>query len=414
MDLSLNIPRYTDKALLGWFSELTKKHAPVNLSISWVGGKNSNDVEKSLQEAPASTYSVIRIRADYNGLSVTLTRPNWSGEKDSPIHDKIAFTNNSLNSGTFLNADEKLEIANFITGKIGGNGALRLSPEGAERFREGLEHQHSVILERLENAAVSQLEANQKHAQKIDEIHAEQRKTLEDEHSNKLKVLAEEKKELERLRAELNDRENTHERRAIRDAINNRIDDRLKNIQFSEGTKLASKKVLSSYIIFLLIIFAANVYFAYQVSNTYVLGVSTSQWIVAHIKSALSALVFIGFATYFMRWLTREYTELANSETAIRNYQLDMERSSWIVEMALEWRKEQSNDIPEPLIRGLTHGLFQDDKKCSHDDDSAADSLASAILGKSARVRLNTGAADIEFDSKGIKSLEKTSLKDKM
>jgi hypothetical protein len=85
--------------------------------------------------------------------------------------------------------------------------------------------------------------------------------------------------------------------------------------------------------------------------------------------------------------------------------ELDIDRASWFVEMAFEWKEEKGEEIPETLIERLTQGLFTD----SGGDHAVepSESLAHAPMG-AARFKVKLpGDIEVEYDRKGVEKLLK-------
>ena len=73
----------------------------------------------------------------------------------------------------------------------------------------------------------------------------------------------------------------------------------------------------------------------------------------------------------------------------------------------MEWRKKENGVIPTELLAALSRNLFQNESKEIEVDLSPADQLASALLGSASKLKINTGVAELEWDGKKVKDLEK-------
>jgi len=107
---------------------------------------------------------------------------------------------------------------------------------------------------------------------------------------------------------------------------------------------------------------------------------------------------------FYIKWRNRWFQKHADEEFKLKRLELDFDRASWLVEMALEWRERGYEDIPLPLIEKLGKNIFESEEK-KEEDKSAADQLASAILGQSSKLRLMTQFGEVELDRKGLKKL---------
>jgi hypothetical protein len=50
----------------------------------------------------------------------------------------------------------------------------------------------------------------------------------------------------------------------------------------------------------------------------------------------------------------------ASAEFLLKQFELDIDRASWVVETAMEWHRDQQAEIPAPLLEGITRNLFSD------------------------------------------------------
>ena len=86
---------------------------------------------------------------------------------------------------------------------------------------------------------------------------------------------------------------------------------------------------------------------------------------------------------------------------------LDIDRASWVVETALEWRRAEKSEIPTPLLEGITRNLFVQ-KDPSTDKTSARDDLASALVGNASQVKMKVGDNEVSIDRKGLTAMRKS------
>ena len=98
----------------------------------------------------------------------------------------------------------------------------------------------------------------------------------------------------------------------------------------------------------------------------------------------------------------------ASFERVLSSTKVDIDRASWVAESLLEWNRESpGREIPHELLLSFTRRLFDWDAKLE-DNQSATDSLASAILGSASKLQIGPNGANIELDSKSIKKLDKS------
>jgi hypothetical protein len=134
--------------------------------------------------------------------------------------------------------------------------------------------------------------------------------------------------------------------------------------------------------------------------------------IAAIIKQVAFTIMFVSTAYFFIRWNNQWFQRHANEEFRLKRMELDIDRASWFVEMAFEWKDEKGEEIPVELIERLTHGLFGDDR--GDHPVEPADSLANALIGAARfKVKLADGM-EVEYDRKGVEKLIRKSPKKKV
>ena len=101
--------------------------------------------------------------------------------------------------------------------------------------------------------------------------------------------------------------------------------------------------------------------------------------------------------------MNRWFEQHAAAEFLLKQFQLDVDRSSWLVETALEWRRAEKTELPAPLLEGIARNLFSTGG--AGDRASAADDLASALVGNASQLKMRFGDNEINFDRKGIERL---------
>jgi hypothetical protein len=124
------------------------------------------------------------------------------------------------------------------------------------------------------------------------------------------------------------------------------------------------------------------------------------------LKQLLLGIGFGSLVVYFIKWNNSWFQRHADEEFRLKRLEIDVDRASWIVEMALEWKERGHSEIPLPLIEKLSANIFETGDR-RPEEKSPADQLASAILGESAKLKLMTTFGEIELDRKGIKELKK-------
>lgn len=115
----------------------------------------------------------------------------------------------------------------------------------------------------------------------------------------------------------------------------------------------------------------------------------------------------VGFVWFFIHWSNRWFQRHADEELRLKRLSLDLDRASWVFEMILDWQKETKQEFPADLLRQLAKNLYTADG-VGGDDVTQADLLAS-LFGAAASLKLKAGGAEVEFDRKSLKTIEKGS-----
>jgi hypothetical protein len=123
--------------------------------------------------------------------------------------------------------------------------------------------------------------------------------------------------------------------------------------------------------------------------------------------------IFSGIATaaaviFYIRWNNAWFHQHANEEFRLKRLDLDIDRASWVVEMALEWKEEKGSEFPSGLADRLSRNLFVDDYQETRHPKHPSEDLASALLGASTSLSMKIpGVGDAVLDRKGIKNFQK-------
>lgn len=235
----------------------------------------------------------------------------------------------------------------------------------------------------------------------------EERQRQQAEHDKNLENLKIQAAELEERRRALDDRDYMHARRGIRGDLQKTIQDRQQKFTLTADTRRLRWPVHAVMLMLLAFLAVVNGIYLEQLVKV---DLQTASWpllLWGFGKQGLAALAFVGVVLYYVRWLNRWFEQHSAAEFWLRQFQLDFDRASWVVESALEWRRDQKTEIPVPLLEGITRNLFLD-RDHSAEKSTAADDLASALVGNASQVKLRVGENEISLDRKGLASLSKT------
>lgn len=119
-------------------------------------------------------------------------------------------------------------------------------------------------------------------------------------------------------------------------------------------------------------------------------------------KQILYSAGLVATILYFIRWQNKWFEQHAQTEFQLKQFELDMERASWIVETSLEWKDAKGTSIPSELLNSLSNNLFRDSKEKNEAVMHPADQLASAIFGTSSMARIKIGDSELQIDPKKL------------
>jgi hypothetical protein len=123
------------------------------------------------------------------------------------------------------------------------------------------------------------------------------------------------------------------------------------------------------------------------------------------IKQIALGLAFASTGVFFIRWNNKWFEKHSTEEFRLKRLEIDIDRASWLVEMAFEWKTEKGTDIPIELINKLGENLFKEDK-VEESPLHPSDQLASAILGAASSVSVKVpGGTEVKLDRKGLNKL---------
>ncbi len=226
--------------------------------------------------------------------------------------------------------------------------------------------------------------------------------SLENDISEAKSELDEREKNLADREEQLNFQAAKAERRKVFQDLKKHLEEWDSNFRISEGT---GKKRWGVRIILGLMtcIFAACAgYFLWltkEQAEGYLLIVS---YLRAGVFLALFASTGFWLVNYEKSWFQRH----ADEEFRLKRLQLDMQRAHWFVELSFQWRDEFESEVPDTLADRMTNGLFLD-RDSAPSPPSNFDSLASTLLGASAKVKLSPSGTEVEIDKKGLKQVKK-------
>ncbi|MEY9883934.1 hypothetical protein [Bradyrhizobium sp. USDA 329] len=212
--------------------------------------------------------------------------------------------------------------------------------------------------------------------------------------------------ELETRRKEIDDRAYMHARRGIRSDLQKTIKGRQEKFTLTPETRNLRLPVHIALIALLIALAAANAATIYSLFSLDIEKAAASVLVWAFGKQTVVTIAFVAALFFYVRWMNRWFEQHASAEFLLKQFELDIDRASWVVETAMEWRRDQQAEIPAPLLEGIARNLFAERSR-PDDEHTAADDLASALVGSASQLKLKLGENELNFDRKGLASLGK-------
>ncbi|MDP4024047.1 hypothetical protein Q8W71_15565 [Methylobacterium sp. NEAU 140] len=231
------------------------------------------------------------------------------------------------------------------------------------------------------------------------------RSELEAEFAAKQDQLELERTKLLEEQKALDDRTNTHARRAIRGELLTTLQKRQASFSVSRDTRSLRWPI---HLVFIVLIVSTFVGTAWSL---YVWGVSSNDVfgtvaITSAIKSVVFTFGFLTTAGLYVSWMNRWFDKHADAQFQTKQFEIDINRASWAVEAALEWKGIQGEQMPDALLMGITKHLFET-SPADNTEYSPLEALASSILGSASNLNLDVNGSKIAFDRKSIASIKK-------
>lgn len=400
------IARYGDRKWLDLFVDAIREGLINSATFYGITGinpqsvTNPDELHELLQFFHKKDSVLLKsVSTDMQGLNITFVRMH-----DSPLYDELQFSWDQRHHQE-LSDEDRAKIISWFTSKV-----LKFDPERgllsgtdvSEIASNELALHHS-ILERLaelqKELAESTVMFNRtiqdnylKEKQKLDEQLAEERTKL-------TKEFEERKLSLDKREVEIDALDNTAARRKIKRDLLEELDRRSKKFELTEKTNKLRRPVNIAFLSLITILIYALV----LVSIAIYTEPGDSYNFYHFLQISGLALSLIGMFVFYIRWLIRWFEQHAQAEFKSKQFQLDIERASWLVETALEWRGSEGEELPNELLESISRNLFSSSDENIDQVKHPADELASALLGSASNVRLNLGGNEIELDGKKLK-----------
>jgi hypothetical protein len=271
-----------------------------------------------------------------------------------------------------------------------------------------LETAHSTLLhdfEAIKKQHYADLDTRRK---ALDSEHEARQKELAIEHQKRLEQLEVEREELSKEKARLDDRSSTHVRRELRDKLKEILTQRQTSFSLSKDTARRRRFVFGGYLFVLLCLAGLAGYYLWLESQT--TGTPNYWNIGRQLAATLGFFITVGF---FLRWMNSWAQQHAEEEFRLKQLEVDLDRASWVVEMAFEWDESKDNPIPEKLIDTLSSNLFGESAKTKDSAMTPGDAVARTLAGlPNAAAELHFPGGKLSLDKKGMKEVKRSAAAD--
>lgn len=419
----IKVPRSSDRIVFDCFKGLGKSYGVTTISVSALAfaqignvkldGEENGDF-KALLEHDSTLIEAISLRIA--GLTIAYHRGGqYPPEQKSPIFDEIILTWNAQ-QGDLDNA-KKLDIVAFINNKLKAFEPGRFVDSGLTPEQNQLLSIHSSTLERLEKLnedlvrqsaefrETLEKDFNEK-SKELEERTKEKTDNLDEEHKKRTEAIHKKEEALSKKLKSIDDRDNTHVRREIRDRMLSDVKNRIEQFGVSSGTERKRLPVFLGMLSMVVAIVAMLVYSLSELQDLLnltipekTLGPSTVYWLWG--KITFLSIGLLGTILYYIKWQNRWAEQHANSEFQLQQFYIDVNRANWVIESCLEWRKVTESVIPSVLLESITRNLFENNTEELEKVIHPSDELASALLGSASKLKMKVGDSDLEFDKPG-------------
>lgn len=233
-----------------------------------------------------------------------------------------------------------------------------------------------------------------------DRAHQERVTLLEKQYQDKASELEQRAAELGERAKQLDDRDNTHARRALHKSLKEEFQKRSTNFALTKDTSRKRLPVAGAFG-FLGLVTAIIVGFALW-GTMHALPVGVPFWMPL-LRLGMSLAAFTAAVIFYVRWQDRWSDAHAEEEFRLKRLDLDVDRASWLVEVMLEWQRENQGEMPSELLEQLSAGLFE--QPGAHGGlRHPVEDVVAAILSGSAGMKLKLANGEVTLDRKGLQA----------
>ena len=343
--IGIRIEKYNDRELVDKWLELAKEIEATNVAFR-IGEDQfiSASVSESVSGWPdyPDLETLLKLEGTYlsadtyaGGSTILLTRKQ-------PF-DEVNIRTNGGGPTKMAMAAKFMQVVKQIFREVDlTTSILESLSEDQRRYYEARE----AALLRLEQLSERLIKGNEQYRQKLDAEGAEFRASLQQEFKEKSESLEKRSSDLDERAREMDLADAKSTRRKMRqDLIRKLQPDIAVNLKRSDTWKVHAIFLGVTALLTLLSWFIATR-----------VGFDLLDW--AHaLKLGLPVAGLIGTLTLYYRWVDSWIRKGVDEELRLRQLSIDVDRSTWIVEVLSEL-KEEAAGIPEEVLVAVTRNLF--------------------------------------------------------
>ena len=386
------LPSATELGLSKLF--VAPAYGPAFNDITFPEAAESENLQAILL-ASGKAIKSFQLRAPICSIQI-IRNENWKQGSATSPEDHLTFTIDEQKASD----DQKAAMSLLIAGALNTVKTFSISSLGGmlgeqanknliarEEALTRLETTQTNLLNNFEKLKAEHFEKFEEKQGQLEAAYLERTNALDQQYAKRSEELDKRQSEIEEAKKKIDDRSSTHVRREIREKLKAILEQRQTSFALSSDTIKRRRHVVVLYVLGLIAFMTIAGFSFYE--NWQADGVTTNYWILGRlIASTVGFFVFLGF---FIRWMSHWANQHADEEFKLKQFDLDIDRASWLVELAFEWHEEKDNPIPEQLVETLSANLFGIQTSNADIATTPTDAIAKLLSG------LPTGAAEIDF-----------------
>lgn len=415
---NFRIRKITDRDLIGRFRSLMERcgFEKVNVNIP-VANHQQHEVRDANWFAHPTLQTALEMDATLvQGINL------WVGQE---VHVTVSRdANNPLTDAAAVNVPEPhrnvpaefifkvikaaREVFGEVTAPVWNLDALgadvKAHYEARELYLARQEREVSAFFTKMADFSRQLTEDHRRKMDQLESDFAERQRKLDEQHQQRMTELTERDAEFEKKKAEFDLQEARGMRRKLRSDQKDELKKLIEKFTLTPETEAKRKPVWVAAVLTIVALTGVSMYLLFGQPAFDAHG-SPNYFLFA--RQVAFTLGAVGFVWFFINWSNRWFQRHADEELRLKRLSLDLDRASWVFEMILDWQKETKQEFPADLLRQLAKNLYVADG-VGDDDVTRADLLAS-LFGAAAGLKLKAGGAEVEFDRKSLKTIDKPS-----